>query len=138
MLGVISALGIMAMGALLLLFFREQVAALYNDQREVIELAKQFFLFAIIYQLSDASQASLQGVLRGYKDVTLPFVTALISYWGIGLPTGYLLSAFTELGAYGFWVGITVGLTCAAVGFLFRLLTVQRKARAGKLAGSEA
>jgi putative efflux protein, MATE family len=137
-LGVLSALGIMAFGALMLLVFRGQIAALYNDEREVIELAKQFFLFAIIYQLSDASQASLQGVLRGYKDVTLPFITALISYWGIGLPTGYLLSAFTDLGAYGFWVGITAGLTCAAAGFLIRLLIVQRRARAGKLAGSAA
>jgi len=137
-LGVFSALGIMAISALMLLIFRGQVAALYNDEREVIELAKQFFLFAIIYQLSDASQASLQGVLRGYKDVTVPFVTALISYWVIGLPTGYLLSSFTDLGAYGFWVGITVGLTCAACGFLFRLLIVQRKARDGKLAGTSA
>jgi len=133
LLGVLGAISIMAVSALLLFVLREPIAYIYNEQREVVEMAKQFFLFAIIYQLSDAAQASLQGVLRGYKDVTVPFITALISYWAIGIPAGYALATWTELGAYGFWVGITIGLTCAAVGFLIRLLLVQRRVRSGKL-----
>src|SRR5690606_20402593 len=104
----------------------EPIAMIYNDERAVIELAAQFFTFAILYQLSDAAQASLQGVLRGYKDVTVPFITALISYWVVGIPTGYWLASSTELGAFGFWVGISIGLTCAAIGFSIRLILVQR------------
>lgn len=130
MLGVFGAIGIMAVTAVFLYFGRESIAYIYNNQREVIELAMQFFLFAIIYQLSDASQASLQGVLRGYKDVTVPFVIAMISYWVIGIPSGYTLAAYTELEAFGFWIGISIGLTCAAIGFLVRLLIVQHKVKA--------
>ncbi len=73
------------------------------------------------------SQASLQGVLRGYKDVTVPFITAFISYWGIGMPVGYGLAAFTHLGPFGFWLGITIGLTCAFLGFWIRLLIIQKR-----------
>ena len=69
-------------------------------------------------------------MLRGYKDVTVPFVIAMISYWVIGIPSGYTLAAYTELEAFGFWIGISIGLTCAAIGFLVRLLIVQHKVKA--------
>lgn len=126
-LGVSAAVGIIAAGAILLFFNRDVVASWFTDSIEVSILAQQFLIFVIFFQLSDAAQASLQGVLRGYKDVTVPFITALISYWIIGIPTGYALAAYTELGPYGFWVGIIIGLTCAAVGFYARLRYVQRK-----------
>ncbi|WP_282942121.1 MATE family efflux transporter [Paenibacillus sp. RC67] len=127
--GVLMAIGILAVCSVFLYIFREQIAYFYTDSREVVELTMQFLLFAIVYQLSDAAQASLQGVLRGYKDVTFPFIIALVSYWIIGMPTGYALAAYTAWGPYGFWLGITIGLTFAAVGFYIRLLRVQRKYR---------
>lgn len=126
--GVFSAVGLIAVASVFLYFFRGWIAGFYTDNPEVITWVKQFLVFAIFYQLSDAAQASLQGVLRGYKDVTVPFITALISYWGIGIPVGYGLASFTTLGPFGFWLGITIGLTCASLGFLVRLLIVQKKA----------
>jgi MATE family multidrug resistance protein len=126
-LGVLGGIGIMAIGAVFLYFFREQIASLYTDDREVILLASQFFIIAIFYQLSDAAQAGLQGVLRGYKDVKIPFITAFISYWIIGIPSGYLLASFTDFGPFGFWIGIILGLTCAAIGFLVRLIIIQKR-----------
>ncbi|MBM7573355.1 MATE family efflux transporter [Aquibacillus albus] len=122
--GVLGAIVFLAVGAVFLYFFRESIAYLYTQDREVVLLASQFFIIAIFYQLSDAAQASLQGVLRGYKDVKLPFIIAFISYWIVGMPSGYSLAAFTELGPFGFWIGITLGLTCAAIGFLIRLRIV--------------
>ena len=127
-LGVMTAMGILAVVAVLLYFFRRQIGLLYTDNPEVLAMMMQFFLFAIFYQLSDAAQASLQGILRGYKDVTYPFIIALISYWVVGFPVGILLSIYTSLGPFGFWVGIILGLTCAALGFFIRLQIVQRKA----------
>lgn len=125
--GVLSAVGLIAVASVFLYFFRGWIAGFYTDNPEVITWVKQFLIFAIFYQLSDAAQASLQGVLRGYKDVTIPFITALISYWGIGIPVGYGLASFTALGPFGFWLGITIGLTCAFVGFLVRLLFIQKR-----------
>ncbi|WP_010273293.1 MATE family efflux transporter [Paenibacillus senegalensis] len=128
-LGVGGALAIMTICAVALYFVREPVAWIYTDDPAVVTLIKSFLIFAMIYQLSDASQAALQGVLRGYKDTTIPFIIALISYWAIGIPSGFWLAVNTRLGPYGFWVGITLGLTCAALGFAVRLLQVQRKFR---------
>ncbi|PTL38270.1 MATE family efflux transporter [Alkalicoccus saliphilus] len=126
-LGVFGGIGFLAFGAVFLFLFREQISYFYTSDREVVLLASQFFLIAIVYQLSDAAQSGLQGVLRGYKDVKIPFITAFISYWLIGIPAGYSLSAWSPLGPFGLWVGITLGLTCAAAGFYVRLRIVQKR-----------
>lgn len=128
--GVLGAIGFLASGSVFMFFFREPIAYLYTTDPTVVQIAGQLFIIAIIYQLSDASQASLQGVLRGYKDVKVPFYIAFVSYWLIGIPSGYLLAAFTNLGPSGFWVGITLGLTGAAIGFFLRLRVIYRKEKA--------
>ncbi|OEH93360.1 MATE family efflux transporter [Bacillus solimangrovi] len=125
--GIIMAVGILLVCSGGLYVFREQIAKLYLEDRQAIELAKQFLIYAIFYQLSDAAQASIQGVLRGFKDVTVPFFMALISYWALGLPTGYFLANYTALEPFGYWVGITVGLTAAAVCFTARLFYLRKK-----------
>ncbi|WP_067724928.1 MATE family efflux transporter [Oceanobacillus damuensis] len=103
------------------------VATLYNSNPEVIELTRQFIYFAIFYQLADAFGAPIQGALRGYKDVNITLVIALISYWAIGLPTGWVLANYTPLEPFGYWVGIIVGLSFGAAALLWRLIYIQRK-----------
>jgi len=125
--GVTSALGIIALSAVVLYFHRDTVAYFFTDSPEVAALIQQFLIYVIFFQLSDASQASLQGALRGYKDVTIPFLIALIAYWIIGIPAGYALASWTAFGPFGFWVGIIAGLTCAAAGFFLRLRIVQKR-----------
>ncbi|MDC3416967.1 MATE family efflux transporter [Aquibacillus salsiterrae] len=129
LIGVVGAIAFLAIGAVFLFFFREQIAYFYTEDPAVVAVASQIFIVAIIYQLSDAAQVSLQGVLRGYKDVQLPFIISFIAYWIIGMPSGYTLAAFTELGPIGFWVGISLGLTGAAIGFLIRLRIIQRRVK---------
>ncbi|WP_263491838.1 MATE family efflux transporter, partial [Escherichia coli] len=77
-----------------LLTFKEPIASLYTTDTVIINLATQFFLFAAFFQLSDAIQAPIQGSLRGYKDVNVTFIMAIISYWVIGLPVGYFTATF--------------------------------------------
>ncbi|SEO41651.1 multidrug resistance protein, MATE family [Amphibacillus marinus] len=125
-LGVSSGIGILGIAATFMFFFREQIASWYSTDASVVELAGQLFLIAILYQLSDGAQSGLQGVLRGYKDVKIPFFISLISYWLLGIPIGYLLATFTAVGPFGLWIGILIGLTSAAVGFLFRLRFISR------------
>lgn len=125
--GVLGGIGVLVIGAIFLFFFKEPISYFYTEDPAVVSLASQLFMVAIIYQLSDAAQAGLQGVLRGYKDVKLPFYIAFVSYWVIGIPIGFLLSKYTTLGPAGFWVGIILGLSFAALGFLLRLRIVYRK-----------
>ncbi|MFC5603391.1 MATE family efflux transporter [Sporosarcina koreensis] len=111
----------------ILLIFREQIAALYTTDVQIIGLASQFLIYAALFQLSDAVQAPVQGSLRGYKDVNMTFIMAIISFWVIGLPVGYLTATFTDLGPYGYWVGLIVGLTIGAITLSIRLLHIQKR-----------
>jgi len=113
--------------AALLLMFREQVAGLYTSDAAVLELTKQFLIYALFFQLSDAIAAPIQGVLRGYKDVNFTFIAAFVSYWLIGLPLGYYLAGYTSLQAYGYWIGLITGLAAGALALICRLVYVQRK-----------
>lgn len=111
----------------ILLVFRQQIASIYTEDVEIIKLTTHFFVYAAFFQLSDAVQAPVQGALRGYKDVNMTFVMAIISYWVVGLPVGYLMATYTELGPYGYWVGLIAGLTIGAITLGFRLRYIQRK-----------
>ncbi|ANU23162.1 MATE family efflux transporter [Planococcus donghaensis] len=126
-LSVLTAVTFSFVSACILYFMRAEIAALYTSDPVVIELAVQFLVFAALFQLSDAIQAPVQGALRGYKDVNITFIMAVISYWVIGLPCGYLLANYTEFGAFGYWIGLIVGLTAGAITLSIRLLSIQKR-----------
>lgn len=91
-------------------------------------MATSFFIYAAFFQLSDAIQAPVQGILRGYKDVNITFIMAIISYWVIGLPVGYMMANYTQFGPYGYWIGLIAGLTVGAISLTIRLVSIQRQA----------
>ncbi|MGB6407854.1 MAG: MATE family efflux transporter [Planococcus donghaensis] len=126
-LSVFTAVTFSFVSACILYFMRAEIAALYTSDPVVIELAVQFLVFAALFQLSDAIQAPVQGALRGYKDVNITFIMAVISYWVIGLPCGYLLANYTDFGAFGYWIGLIVGLTAGAITLSIRLLSIQKR-----------
>ncbi|WP_066299489.1 MATE family efflux transporter [Bacillus sp. FJAT-29937] len=125
--GISIAVFIASIGGLILFFTRSEVAGIYSNDTEVINLTAQFLIYAIFFQLSDAIQAPVQGVLRGYKDVNITLIMTLISYWVIGLPFGYFLANFTNWGAYGYWIGLITGLAAGAICLSSRLVLIQRK-----------
>ena len=71
------------------------------------------------YQVSDAFQVAANGALRGFEDTAVPMMYTLLSYWGIGLPVGFMLGRtdwlVPAMGPAGFWIGLLAGLTSAAV-----------------------
>jgi len=81
----------------------------------------------LFFQISDAIQVTAQAALRGYKDVNLAFIMTLIAYWLICLPVGYGLANFTNLGATGYWLGLTVGLLAAGIALSWRLIYIQKR-----------
>ena len=116
--------------ALGLVLFNSEVAGLYTNDYDVLILIQHFLLYAAFFQLSDAVAAPIQGVLRGYKDVKVTFIIALLSYWVIGLPLGSILSYNQAFGPFGYWLGFIVGLAVGASALLLRLTRVQRKSLA--------
>jgi MATE family multidrug resistance protein len=49
---------------------------------------------------------------------------ALIGYWGVGLPSAWLLGLYFQMGAVGIWIGLTLGLVVTAVLMLLRFARV--------------
>lgn len=125
--GICIAVMMALLFALGLFIFSEQVAGLYTNDAAVLQLAQHFLLYSILFLVSDAVAAPIQGILRGYKDVTVTFIVALVSYWVIGLPLGYLFANYTSFAAFGYWIGLIAGLAAGAVFLFGRLLAIQRK-----------
>lgn len=115
----------LTLGALILL--RREIALVYSDDLEVVALATGFLIYAAFFQLSDAVQAPIQGALRGYKDVTTTSIMAVISYWVIALPLGYILADVLDFGPTGYWIGLISGLAFGAISLSIRLRIVQNK-----------
>lgn len=111
--------------ALLLIFFAEPIARLYSTEEVVIEVAVRLLWFGALFQLADVLQIVAISALRGYRDTQVPMFIMVGSFWGIGIPLGYVL-AHTDwlapaMGAAGFWIGLIVGLTHAACWLIPRL-----------------
>lgn len=128
-LGLGAAVLLTTIAGVLLFIFRIPVAELYSNDQSVVNLTAQFLLFAVFFQLSDAIDSPIQGVLRGYKDVNVTLVMSIGSYWIIGLPAGHILAVYTDMGPFGYWLGLIIGLGVGAITLAYRLFQVQKKQR---------
>ncbi|MBU2181291.1 MAG: MATE family efflux transporter, partial [Gammaproteobacteria bacterium] len=98
---------------------RDLVASLYTKDPAVLAMASSILVLACFYQISDAIQVVSSCALRGLKYTTPIFYITLVAYWPIGFGLGTVLGLtdwiVPRMGAQGFWIGIIVGLTVAAV-----------------------
>ncbi len=105
--------------AVTLFLFAGPIAGLYTSDRQVQEVTTLLLKYAAVFQIADVIQVSCISALRGYKDTSIPMFIMLFSFWGVGMPLGYVLTftdtLVTAMGAPGFWVGITAGLATAAL-----------------------
>ena len=112
-----------------LYIFRDKVASLYGSDPDFIRLTSIFLTFSLFFQLADTIAAPLQGILRGYKDTKAPFYLGLLAYWGVSLPLGLFLDQATDLGPYGYWIGLIASLVVSAILYQLRLNYIQKKRR---------
>lgn len=127
LIGTVFAVGMALLFGIILFFFRTEIASIYTKDPAVISLASHFLIFALFFQLSDAIMAPIQGALRGYKDVNVTFMLSFTAFWVIGLPTGYVFANYTNMGAFGYWIGLIVGLAVGAISLASRLLFIQKR-----------
>ena len=109
-----------AISAFIFIVFRDILPTFYVDDREVIILASSLLILAGLFQLSDGIQAVGLGILRGIRDTKIPTLITFISYWVIAIPLSYYLGIILDYGLFGVWIGLSVGLTIAAVFHVLR------------------
>lgn len=113
--------GVMLGFAILLMIVPGPLARLYTSDPAVIAMVRLLLPIAAAFLVFDGLQAVSSGVLRGAADTTFPAAMALIGYWALGLPTGWMLAFRAGLGARGLWWGFTVGLGSVAILLLLRI-----------------
>jgi MATE family multidrug resistance protein len=104
----------MAIAALLFAGLNQYLPLIYTSDKAVINIAAQLLIIAGLFQLFDGTQVVGLGILRGLGDVNIPTFITFIAYWIIGIPVGYFLGIYLEMGANGIWYGLTLGLLVSA------------------------
>ena len=99
------------------LFVREDEPA----RVAILPLGVMLLAFAALFQLVDAGQAMLLGVLRGMQDTRVPMLMAVVGYWLVGIPSGYALGFVAGWGPAGLWSGLVIGLAVVAAMLVWRL-----------------
>lgn len=103
----------------------EWLASLYLDANNpeaplIIAMVGALMVYAAMFQLADGMQVIALGMLRGLQDTRVPMVYAVISYWLVGLPSGWFLAFRLGVGPGGLWIGLLIGLATAAVLLMMR------------------
>ena len=111
--------------------FPEPIIALFLDLSKpesaaIIAYGSVLLLVAALFQLADGLQVMALGLLRGVQDTRVPLVLAAVSYWLIGIPCSYVLAFPMGYGGVGLWLGLVVGLFCAAASLMWRFWRLQR------------
>lgn len=122
-----------AVGAILMIGFRNQIPMIFTEDSEVIAIASQLIVLAGVLQLADGLQVVAASMLRGITDVKVPMIIALVSYTIVCISVGLFLAFPMGMGAVGIWIGFVVGLSLAAICLhirfsgQYRLLLANRK-----------
>jgi MATE family multidrug resistance protein len=123
----VISLGLSFLAILIFLGFPKLLISTFLNSEEInsnliIEMGIALLALAALFQLVDGGQALAIHLLRGLHDTTIPMYLAVISYWIIGLPCGYILSFHYNFGAQGIWLGLVLGLGFACLFLFMRLM----------------
>jgi MATE family multidrug resistance protein len=115
--GLSLAIGLLMVAGFLL--FPAQIVAIFLDMTQpesaqIVAFGTVLMALAALFLVMDAMQVIALGLLRGVQDTRVPMALAAVSYWGIGIPSSYVLAFPLGLGGVGLWLGLVVGLLFAA------------------------
>lgn len=110
------------------IIWRTDIILLYTHEPLVVSTAAGLVVLCALYQLSDATQAIMAGLLRGCHDTAAITWANIGSYWLLGFPlsvilvrTDWLLPAMGPVGAWWSFI-IALSVTAAALYWRFRIV----------------
>lgn len=136
--GVYLSLGAALFNSTLVWLSADAVISLYTHDPTVKALTLSLIGLAMLYQVSDGLQVNLAGALRGYKDTRVVMLITMVAYWLVGLGGGHWLGTrgvpgmTAALGVHGYWIGLTAGLTVAALLLGERLRRLSKRVAASQ------
>ena len=102
--------GVMAVAAVIMLVYRNELPLLYLDDPAVVALAAVLLPIAGAFQIFDGVQVVGGGLMRGMGRPKAGAIVNLLGFYVVGLPLGWLLAFPGGLGIVGIWWGLAAGL----------------------------
>ncbi|WP_089093877.1 MATE family efflux transporter [Nodularia sp. NIES-3585] len=132
--GVTVAGSFMILTAIVLLTYPQQIIGIYLDiddpvNAELFKLAMPMLFISALSQFLDGVQRVAMGALYGLQDTQVPMLLSILSFWGIGLTSGYILGFPLGFGGVGLWAGQSIGVAIAGMIFLWRFHRLTFKLR---------
>jgi MATE family multidrug resistance protein len=82
---------------------------------DVAATASALLLLLGLLHVAQGLAGPATAVLRAFKDTKRPMQLSLAGYWIVGMPIGALLGFGLNLGVFGIWCGLGVGVLASAV-----------------------
>jgi multidrug resistance protein, MATE family len=128
---IVISLGVALASVALFLALPGPIVGLFLDMAKpesaaILAYGTVLLAVAALFQLADGMQVIALGLLRGVQDTRVPMWLAAVSYWLIGIPCSYVLAFPMGYGGVGLWLGLVVGLACAAVSLMWRFWRLVR------------
>lgn len=126
LLGIGIGASFMACTSALFLLAPAPLVALFTDDPAVSALAVSLLGIAAAFQLFDGVQGVAAGALRGAGDVRFAFLANVGAHWLVGFPLALVLGFGTDLGTFGLWWGLLLGLVVVSILLLGRFLHISK------------
>ena len=106
-----------------MLLWPESVIRIFSPDPELIEITSVFLMIIAISYLPLGLNAVLEWSLAGAGDTLPPLIIESVRTWVVTLPLAYILLKVTNLGVYGVWWSIVIGIMASASAYViyFRL-----------------
>ena len=95
---------------LVIYFGRTLIAEFYTNIEEIVVESNNLFRFFAVFYSFDCAMCIQCGIMRGMGKTWQSTITALISYYTIGIPIEIMLVFKFRMGLMGLWVGQFIGL----------------------------
>jgi multidrug resistance protein, MATE family len=120
------ALGVAFMAAMTLLVgaTRNVLPLLFlgfeSPDPQTVSLAASLLVLGASFFIFDGVQTIAAGSLRGLNDTRVPLLYAALSFWLVGFSSAWILAFTLGLGAYGIWIGLSLGIAVYALLLIWR------------------
>ena len=105
----------------LFIALRGVLPRVFTPSSDIIAQASVMMIWVGMYQISDAVQGTLIGVLRGVQDVKIIAALSFVAYIVLNIPIGYLCAFTFGFGSTSLLIGYVVGLSTAAIAYGVRV-----------------
>ena len=116
--------GFMAAMTLLVALTRHTLPLLFlgsdAPDPQTVALAASLLVLGASFFIADGVQTIAAGSLRGLNDTRVPLVIAGISFWLVGFSGAWMFGFTLGLGAYGIWLGLSLGIAVFALLLIWR------------------